>query len=152
MSEEPTAVWMSDLTTEACWMLLDRVPVGRVAFAVGGEVVILPVNHRVDGRSILIRTGEGALLEGLVRGGQAAFEVDQTDEFSETGWSVLVKGDANEVTAAADRAAVEHLALHPWAAGAKDHWIRLVPRTVTGRAISRRRAADGQFLPYMPPD
>jgi nitroimidazol reductase NimA-like FMN-containing flavoprotein (pyridoxamine 5'-phosphate oxidase superfamily) len=152
MSEEPTVVWTSELTTEACWMLLDRAPVGRVAFAVGGETVVFPVNHRVDGRSILIRTGDGALLEGLGPGAQAAFEVDATDEFSETGWSVLVKGDANEVTEPGDRAAVEQLALHPWAAGLKDHWIRIRPRSVTGRAISRRRSADGRFLPYMPPD
>jgi nitroimidazol reductase NimA-like FMN-containing flavoprotein (pyridoxamine 5'-phosphate oxidase superfamily) len=152
MTDEPTVVRMDELTTEVCWMLLDRVPVGRVAFESRGETVVFPVNHRVDGHSVLIRTGEGALLASLGAGGDAAFEVDETDAFSETGWSVLIKGDASEVTDATDRAEAERLALHPWAAGRKDHWIRIVPRQVTGRAISRRRSPDGHLLPYMPPD
>jgi nitroimidazol reductase NimA-like FMN-containing flavoprotein (pyridoxamine 5'-phosphate oxidase superfamily) len=152
MNDEPTVVWMDDLDAEACWTLLDRVPVGRVAFVLHGETLVLPVNHRIDGHSVLIRTGEGALLNGLAGGGDAAFEVDEMDAFSETGWSVLVKGNANEVSDPTDRAEVERLNLHPWATGRKDHWIRIVPRSVTGRAISRRRSSDGSFLPYMPPD
>jgi nitroimidazol reductase NimA-like FMN-containing flavoprotein (pyridoxamine 5'-phosphate oxidase superfamily) len=152
MTDEPAVVWMDDLTAEVCWMLLDRVPVGRVAFRLRGETVVLPVNHRVNGHSILIRTGEGSLLDGLAAGADAAFEVDETDAFAETGWSVLIKGDAREVSDPTERAEVERLALHPWATGRKDHWIRIVPRSITGRAISRRRSADGRFLPYMPPD
>jgi nitroimidazol reductase NimA-like FMN-containing flavoprotein (pyridoxamine 5'-phosphate oxidase superfamily) len=153
MADEQVVVWIDDLTIDVCWALLGRAPVGRVAFSAGEEPVVLPVNHVVDGNSVVIRTGQTELLEALRHGANAAFEVDHMDEASETGWSVLVKGYATEVTDPSERANVERLPLHPWATGPKDHWIRVVPRSVTGRAISRRRSTDdGQFLPYMPAD
>jgi hypothetical protein len=75
------------------------------------------------------------------------------DALVETGWSVLVKGRAAEVTDPFELADVTRLPLRPWAPGAKDHWIRIEPREVTGRSISRRRHdRDGRVVPYMPPD
>jgi nitroimidazol reductase NimA-like FMN-containing flavoprotein (pyridoxamine 5'-phosphate oxidase superfamily) len=153
MDHERTVVWMDDLAVDVCWRLLARTPVGRVAFVLKDEPVVLPVNHVVDGHSVVVRTGQTELLEGLGGGASAAFEVDETDAYSETGWSVLVRGYAKEVSDPSERADVERLALHPWATGRKDHWIRIVPWSVTGRAISRRRSAeDGRLLPYMPAD
>jgi uncharacterized protein len=153
MADEDSVVWMDDLTADVCWALLGRMPVGRVAFVLRGEAVVLPVNHVVDGHSVVVRTGQSQLLEGLGGGANAAFEVDGTDAFSETGWSVLLRGYAQEVSDPSERAEVEHLPLHPWATGDKDHWIRIVPWAVTGRAISRRRSADdGRLVPYMPAD
>ena len=70
----------------------------------------------------------------------------------ETGWSVLVKGRAAEVTDPVELDDVTRLPLHPWAPGPKDHWIRIEANEVTGRSISRRRHdADGRLIPYMPP-
>ena len=42
--------------------------VGRVGFVLDGEAIVVPVNHAVDGRTILFRTGATALLEGLAGG------------------------------------------------------------------------------------
>jgi nitroimidazol reductase NimA-like FMN-containing flavoprotein (pyridoxamine 5'-phosphate oxidase superfamily) len=153
MVDDEKVVRIDDLDAEVCWKLLARTPVGRVGFVVRDEPVVLPVNHVVDGHTVVVRTGQTDLLDALGGGAAAAFEVDGTDAFSETGWSVLVKGYAKEVTDPAERSEVERLPLHPWATGRKDHWIRIVPWSVTGRAISRRRATpEGQILPYMPAD
>jgi nitroimidazol reductase NimA-like FMN-containing flavoprotein (pyridoxamine 5'-phosphate oxidase superfamily) len=146
------AVRIDQLAVDVCWRLVTRVPVGRVAFVVHEEPVVLPVNHAVDGHTIVIRTGQTELLEAVAGGAVAAFEVDETDASSETGWSVLIRGYAQEVDPS-ERGRVEQLPLHPWASGRREHWIRIVPWSVTGRAISRRRAADdGRLLPYVPAD
>ena len=151
MTSDETVVWVDDLDTEVCWRLLARESVGRVAFTDDAGPLVLPVNHHVDGRSIVFRTGATALLEALGGGAPVSFEVDEADSFGETGWSVLVRGRAAEITDRSDRAQVETLSVHPWAPGERDHWIRIAPEAVSGRAISRRRA-DGHLLPYMPPD
>ena len=69
----------------------------------------------------------------------------------ETGWSVIAV--VSRFGGDRPAAAVAGLDLHPWAPGPKDHWIRIEPSSVTGRAISRRRSEDdGRLLPYMPAD
>jgi nitroimidazol reductase NimA-like FMN-containing flavoprotein (pyridoxamine 5'-phosphate oxidase superfamily) len=139
-------VWVEDLEPEVCWRLLARRPVGRVGFTSDRL-------HYVDGPSIVFRTGRSSLLETLCHGARVCFELDEVDAFVETGWSVLVKGHAAEVTDPLELADVTRLPLRPWAPGAKDHWIRIEPREVTGRSISRRRDdRDGHLVPYMPPD
>ena len=133
------AVWVDDLDIDVCWKLLGAQRVGRVAFVLDGEAIIVPVNHAVDGHTIVFRTGATALLEGLAGGSAMAFEVDGADTAIETGWSVLVRGVASEVTDESERARLARLPLHPWAPGERDRWLRVLPTSVTGRAISRPR-------------
>lgn len=65
-----------------------------------------------------------------------SFQVDDIDPVRQTGWTVLVQGRASEVTPW-ER---EDLRLRPWAPGKKDHWVRIVPDSITGR---RLRPSDG---------
>jgi hypothetical protein len=110
------------------------------------------VNHVVDERSIVFRTDGASSLGTLAVGQPVAFEVDAFAEDRKTGWSVLVAGEVARVDARTRRR-IEPLGPEPWAPGDRDDWIRIVPLSVTGRAISRRRRQpDGHFLPYMPPD
>jgi nitroimidazol reductase NimA-like FMN-containing flavoprotein (pyridoxamine 5'-phosphate oxidase superfamily) len=143
-------VWVDDLGEDQCWRLLERCSVGRVGFTSDGEQLILPVNFAVDARRILIRTGGTVMLEALGQGATVAFEVDGADFISETGWSVLVKGDASE-TAAPAAGGGSQVALQPWASGERDHWLCIVPRSISGRAISREPRRDGPAS-SMPPD
>jgi len=54
----------------------------------------LPVTYVLQSRSILFRTSPDAALADL-RGGQpVAFEIDEPDATTRTGWSVLVQGQA----------------------------------------------------------
>ena len=44
------------LPFEKCLQLLVTVPVGRVSFFADGEIVVLPVNHVMDGQDPVFRT------------------------------------------------------------------------------------------------
>jgi nitroimidazol reductase NimA-like FMN-containing flavoprotein (pyridoxamine 5'-phosphate oxidase superfamily) len=128
------------IAPDACRELLAGEEVGRLAIVVGRSPSIFPVNYALDGDAVVFRTAPGTKLDHAERG-PAAFEVDGLDREARTGWSVVVHGRLEEVTRfdAATLARVSALALYPWAEGAKDHWLRLVPSRVTGRRVSHRR-------------
>jgi len=50
------------LPFDECLRLLASVPVGRVGFIADGELVMLPVNHVVDGHDVAFRTARGSKL------------------------------------------------------------------------------------------
>ena len=50
------------LPFDRCMQLLSSVPVGRVSFFADGEIVVLPVNHVMDGQNPVFRTARGSKL------------------------------------------------------------------------------------------
>ena len=122
------------LPFEVCLRLLASVPVGRVGFFSDGEVVVLPVNHILDGQDPVFRTARGSKLSAAEGQSLVAFEADEYDEQTQTGWSVLVTGRAEVVY---DEAEVERLSqrgLHPWATAVeRPFWIRIRATSVSGR-------------------
>jgi nitroimidazol reductase NimA-like FMN-containing flavoprotein (pyridoxamine 5'-phosphate oxidase superfamily) len=98
--------------------------------------IALPVNFVLDQHTVLFRSDQGTKLDVAVRGGRVAFEIDGIDEATRTGWSVLVRGEATEVTNPAELARARGLPLHAWAPGAKGHYIRILPISLTGRRIA----------------
>jgi uncharacterized protein len=146
-------VSMDALDEVTCARLLERSRFGRVGFLLDGELIVLPVNCAVVGGEIVFRTSTTSPLFAVRDGRSVVVQVDHVDDVSESGWSVLVRGQASEVTDATRLDELGRLDLHPWAPGPRDHWIRIVPVTMTGRSVDRHRvAAPGQHLPYMPPD
>ena len=97
--------------------------------------IVLPVNFVLDRHTVVFRTGEGTKLDAASRGPRVAFEVDGTDAPTRTGWSVVVRGEAVEVTDPAELARLRKLPLHPWAPGAKHRYVRVLPAVLTGRRI-----------------
>ena len=110
---------------------------GRLGVIVDSAPEIYPVNHLVDGDSVVFRTAEGTKLRGLERTPLACFEADHTDAMSRTGWSVLVKGRAVEIVDSDELRTARGLARGLWALGEKAHWIRIVPNEITGRRLGR---------------
>jgi hypothetical protein len=47
----------------------------------------------------------------------------------------MVRGEAVGVTDPAELARLRKLPLHPWAPGAKAHYVRILPAALTGRRI-----------------
>ena len=80
-----------------CFRLLESVPVGRIGFIAGGEVVILPVNFLVDGQDVVFTTGAGSKLSAVEVGHYVGFEADSYDPATRAGWSVVVNGLAEIV-------------------------------------------------------
>jgi nitroimidazol reductase NimA-like FMN-containing flavoprotein (pyridoxamine 5'-phosphate oxidase superfamily) len=125
-----------ELSKGECFQLLAREHLGRVAVVDDRGPVVLPVNFVLDRHMVVFRTDEGTKLDTACRGSRVAFEVDGTDAADRTGWSVVVRGEAVEVTDPAELTRLRKLPPDPWAPGAKTHYVRILPAVLTGRRIS----------------
>ena len=124
------------IDSDECRRLLAEDVIGRVAVVIGATPMILPVNYALDGEDIIMRTMPGSRLD--IGQGHAAFEVDSFDRATQSGWSVLVTGQLEEVTlrtTAKDMERLQALPVQPWATGERNLWLRLRPRFVTGRIV-----------------
>jgi nitroimidazol reductase NimA-like FMN-containing flavoprotein (pyridoxamine 5'-phosphate oxidase superfamily) len=122
------------LPFEDCLRLLDSVPVGRIGFFADGEIVILPVNHLVDGQDVIFRTGAGSKLSSVGSKNLAGFEADAYDARTRSGWSVVVSGFTEVVESDDEIRRLNHLGLQPWGSAADSpSWIRIRPTSITGR-------------------
>jgi len=102
MGEQPAPrVRWQELTKSECFELLARERLGRVAVVDDRGPVVFPVNFVLDRHMVVLRTDAGTKLDAAIRGSRVAFEIDGTDSVRHTGWSVLVRGEAIEVTAQA---------------------------------------------------
>ena len=136
MTEGPGGqVGWQELTKAECFELLSAERLGRVAVVDDQGPIIFPVNFVLDRHMVVFRTDEGTKLDAAARGSRVAFEIDGTDEAARTGWSVLIRGEATEVTDPAELARLRKLRVSPWAPGAKTHYVRILPAKLTGRRI-----------------
>jgi uncharacterized protein len=137
MYDEPgcQARWQ-EMTKSECFALLARAHLGRVAVVDDCGPAVFPVNFVLDRHMVVFRTDEGTKLDAACRGSRVAFEVDGTDPANRAGWSVLVRGEAIEVTDPDELARLRKRPLHPWAPGARTHYVRILPAALTGRRIS----------------
>lgn len=123
------------LSPAECLDLLEPGGIGRVGFTAAEGMMMLPVNFAVAAKTVVFRTAPDTLL-ALYADGQVSFEADCLDEALRTGWSVLVQGRAHRVTGERE---VEQLRnrtqLQPWAAGARDVYVRITPTRISGRRI-----------------
>lgn len=119
---------------QECLRLLASRSVGRFAYvARAGTPDIVPVNYVLDGRDVLVRSGPGPKLQAAERRETVAFEVDDVDETSHTGWSVVVVGRAR-VLPEGERAEAD--VPPPWSAGPRRHVVRITPTRITGRRLA----------------
>ena len=131
-----------ELTESECWRLLESVSIGRVVFTQRAMPAIRPVNHLVDGRTIIIRTHLGAAIAARAQressdgerkslGSVVCYEADDLDPARHTGWSVITTGLARLVTDPADIARYSD-AIEPWIAGEMDQVVAIEPRFISG--------------------
>ncbi len=124
-----------ELTKSECFELLAQEHLGRVAVVDDRGPVMFLVNFVLDRHMVVFRSDAGTKLDVACRGSRVAFEIDGTDAAAHTGWSVVVRGEAVEVTDPAEVARLRKLPLDPWAPGAKTHYVRVLPAVLTGRRI-----------------
>jgi uncharacterized protein len=135
---------LETLPLPECLRLLSQVPVGRVGFAVDGEITVLPVNHAVDGESVVFRSAAGSKLTAAAGQDAVVFEADDYDALSQTGWSVVVNGRAEPVYDEAEIQVLESAHLATWPDGVdRPYWIRIRPSSVTGRRLPDRSGESG---------
>lgn len=115
--------------------LLATVSFGRVVYTHRSLPAVRPVNHLMDGETIIIRTSQWSELVSVVsEGAVVAYEADNIDLERHLGWSVIVRGPARAV-ADADEATRYMARLTSWAAGQRDFVIRIEPVFVNGMML-----------------
>ncbi|MGE2730030.1 pyridoxamine 5'-phosphate oxidase family protein [Mycolicibacterium vaccae] len=129
MSEASRA--MTILPVSECWELLANESLGRLVTCVDGDPHIFPVNFVVRHRTVLFRTAEGTKLISAAINNNVLFEVDGYD--GAAGWSVIVAGQARVPRTDEDIADADQAELRSWAAPEQSHYVRILPRSVTGR-------------------
>ena len=126
------------LTRAESIALLESQEVGRLVYTRRALPAVRPVNFVVRGGAVLIWTGSASSLGQAVRGAVVAFEADELDRVTRSGWSVVVVGTAQLVTDETELAVARLDGPSPWAPGVKDHLIRIPLTMVTGRWLGER--------------
>ena len=83
---------LRELDVAECRELLGTKKVGRVAYCGSDGPEVLPMNYVVADESLLFRTSPSSALGHRLRVDVAAFQVDEVDDYTESGWSVLLRG------------------------------------------------------------
>ena len=146
---EPTSAEFAELEAEECYRLLATHDVGRLGVNAEHYPLIFPVNYALDRGVIVIRTHPGTKLAAAGHA-NVTFEVDDIDRRTRSGWSVLVRGLAEEVTSAHDAQLIERTVasgVQPWAPGTRGRWLRVIPQGISGRRI-----APGELPPPFGPN
>jgi Pyridoxamine 5'-phosphate oxidase len=114
--------------------LLASVDYGRVVFTQNALPAVRPVNHLMDEGRIIIRTRLTTAISSVVASADAgvvvAYEADDFDSQSQSGWSVVATGWAHRVNDPGQVSRYERL-LHPWVNHA-DTVLAIEPDMVTG--------------------
>lgn len=132
--EDQQQATLIEMPRPECLRLLRSARVGRVVFNDEEGPLALPVNFRMDGEDVLFRISQARKMCPLLHDARVSFEVDQIDDFHQTGWSVLVRGESSYVesgdlpTFRSDRPV-------PWARGLRPVHVRIRPSRITGRRL-----------------
>ncbi len=131
MTDDKSTV--DELSESACWTLLRTASVGRLAVWVQDHPDIFPINYAVDHGTVVFRSGTGAKVSAALSDSPVALEADGYDEETTEAWSVVVKGNVEEISRGQDLLDTIDLPLFPWQAGDKSRFIRIIPTTTSGR-------------------
>jgi nitroimidazol reductase NimA-like FMN-containing flavoprotein (pyridoxamine 5'-phosphate oxidase superfamily) len=96
------------------------------------------VNYALLDDDVVFRTDPGSKLSAAVMRILVAFEVDDIDPATRTGWSVLVTGYVDEIRDSATLERVDALDLERWVTEGRDFVVRIRTRTMTGRRLLGR--------------
>jgi uncharacterized protein len=125
---------LKDLDEEECRDLVSQHLIGRVAWCHPSDgPSVLPVNYRFDGRHIVFRTSPHTDLARHFSQGRAAFQIDEFDEYTQSGWSVMARGRADMVPSY--EAPEPDQRPSPWVAGSRNVYIRIAVERLTGRRV-----------------
>ncbi|MEU3340755.1 pyridoxamine 5'-phosphate oxidase family protein [Streptomyces sp. NPDC006668] len=136
-----------ELERPECLRLLAKVPVGRIVHTRQALPAVLPVNFTLDGDgAVLLRTSAASELARLVDGVVVAFEVDEVDAATHSGWSVVVTGPAMVVTDPAEHERLIRTGPRSWVPSPREVFVRIEPELVTGRELVAGRSLYGVQL------
>jgi hypothetical protein len=124
------------LSREQCMRLMATAPVGRIIYTRHAMPAVELVNFIMDTGDIVIQNAPSGKLLAAISGAVVAFEADDYDAATCSGWSVTAVGHAREVTDPGDAGMLRTTGPHPWAPGDHPYFVRITPGQLTGRRLS----------------
>jgi uncharacterized protein len=124
-----------ELDRPECMRLLAAKSVGRIAICDASGPVVVPVNYVFYDAVVLFRTSAHSTVAAHLKDAPASFQVDEVDDYLQSGWSVLVRGRAEYVENPEDLPHERFTVPEPWADGARQLYVRVVPDQFTGRRV-----------------
>jgi nitroimidazol reductase NimA-like FMN-containing flavoprotein (pyridoxamine 5'-phosphate oxidase superfamily) len=133
MTDERT---FGPLSSEECRRRLEGGSIGRVAWNTVDGPQVLPVTYAVHNDAVVFRTAAYGPLADLRHVRRVAFEIDEFDAESRTGWSVVVVGQSRAAAKAAELVELWSQADPvPWAPGTRNLFIEIRIDQLSGRSI-----------------
>ena len=126
------------ISYEECRELLRSEHVGRLGVVIDGRAEIFPVNYGLDGDGIVFRSNRGRKMTAALDG-ELVFEVARIDVEARSGWSVVVRGRAQDISQF-DGPSLRAQAEVPWT-GPRESIVRITVATLSGRRVSPATAA-----------
>lgn len=123
------------LDRDECLRLLSSATLGRVGLTTGALPTVLPVDFLLDGDQILVRTSKGSEPQAATDNAVVAFETDDFDPLSHSGWSAVVTGVAREVTDLDELHALRSARLARWAPQGNGRAVAISTEMVPGQRI-----------------
>ena len=123
-----------DLTSSECHQLLEEGGVGILALCGVEAPILRPVNFALHEGKVVIRTGEGQILQAAQGEEPASFVVSKIDRFEHTGSSVIVSGVLLEQSSLGS---ISNLRVRPWANAEKHRFVALSIEDLSGRRIAK---------------
>lgn len=117
--------------------MLETVPVGRLIFTVNALPAVRLMNFAVVDALIVLRTAADTTVARKLNDAIVAFEADDLDPATASGWSVVVTGRATRVTDPDQIARYRNVPLRPWAPGERDQFLTITIEMLEGRRVSR---------------
>jgi len=119
--------------------LLATARVGRLIFTVSALPTLRLMNFVLADGLIVVRTATDTTVARKVNDAVVAFEADDLDAATSSGWSVIVTGRATLVTDPGLIARYQAAPLVAWASGERDQYVTITAELVEGHRV--RRAA-----------
>ncbi|MGV9559038.1 pyridoxamine 5'-phosphate oxidase family protein [Streptomyces sp. NPDC003401] len=130
------------LDRQECLRLLSEVPVGRVVYTRQALPAVLPINFSLDAdHSVLLRTAPDSDLVRAIDGVVIAFEADEFDAATQSGWSVVVTGRAAVVTDPAEHERLSRSGPVSWMPLSDGVFVRIDSEVISGRELKGMCAA-----------
>ncbi|GAA1192969.1 pyridoxamine 5'-phosphate oxidase family protein [Streptomyces hebeiensis] len=124
------------LDRHECLSLLAKVPVGRVVYTRQALPAVLPINFSLDtDASVLLHTSPDSDLVRAIDGVVVAFEADEFDAASRSGWSVVVTGRATVVTDPVEHERLSDAGPTSWMPLGDAVFVRIESEMLTGREL-----------------
>ncbi len=126
---------LAEVGRDECLRLLEQARIGRVGVSIDALPAIFPIFLTVVDGAVVFRTVPGTKLKAASDGAIVAIEADHFDEATGHGWSVLVRGVAQELTDGARAEIARSQLSTTWIDGAPEHLVMVSADLVTGRRL-----------------